>query len=240
MLIRWEVDLCEFLKAYPSEPRLKNLRGAARQAVFVESAIADLRAAEHRLHIAGLLGGLQPYIAGAGLTGHDMSSTLGSLFAHAVILYARATHGKSKGRPFIIPTDRFAAEQLECHNRIIPLRNEGLAHYGKTEEFLHGPWSQETIKVDLHPEGMTPSFCGVVMHHRPHLVDDLRIAIAAAMARGVELEDQAFVKLSAALQEWKSSDPSYKEKIAKFPLDGDFYRVRNGEEARSWSHEPTD
>ncbi len=142
-----EVDLIRAVTKLERQGRYLKLARLVRMFLGASSALTDLEYAAvklqimHELAMKDRTAPLLKEIPQDEVEAHIQSS----LYDHAVILYARAVGtSPNKGRQHVPILDRFDASDIDASDRILKLRNKGVAHFDKTSDFIDGPISQET------------------------------------------------------------------------------------------------
>lgn len=139
------VDLAEFSRAIRNRPAGRDLGDAViklNDACVVERGLqhADLLLAEinnYADHIHSRDDTTDDEAYGLGAVG-------GALFAQAIIVYTRVTHG-STTLTYRLTRSDMTAEQAEVHDRILILRNQVVAHYVHKAKHAQGAWDKQFV-----------------------------------------------------------------------------------------------
>lgn len=133
-----DIDLAALARTLGKRRQHPELQKKIKQAISVASAFQDLKAAREALdelkNIHSLREGSERVA--------DYESVVGSaLFAHAIILYARATDTKpaSDERWKWFGRDMLTEGKRVWHKEVMDYRNQVLAHFGHGEKSSSGP-----------------------------------------------------------------------------------------------------
>lgn len=140
-----DIDLIALLPLLEKSSKYNELAKRIQRVVTIGSARQDL---DHAADALSFLGRIQKESPPA-LAEKDLSNMVGALFAHAVILYARATETKPIDRQFWFNRSMLTEGEQAWHDQAIRYRNKVLAHFGKGGHLKEGPTIRDHLVVQL-------------------------------------------------------------------------------------------
>ncbi|MEW6629120.1 MAG: hypothetical protein AB1431_20290 [Pseudomonadota bacterium] len=218
-------DLAAALPAIVAAGAYPALAEAIRRACSAASAHEDLRAARDALILLRRFTKEEGFGTDFSEAEHD--TMVGTLFSHAVLLYARATETKPiKGeRDFWFGRSKLTQNQRAIHQEAMDLRNTAIAHFGKAATLPDGALVREALVMRPIAGGTHFAFFAARRQNRAHFAADLLaltetvqdLAFAAVQARYAEIG--AAVRAAA-----EARDPLLIDILRRFPFSGaDFF-----------------
>lgn len=198
-------DLGKIAEDLRSVGLMPELRRAIEHAIDANSALWDLKAAGEAVVCLADLPAVR-----ADVREQDVPSMLWqSLIAYAIILYARATKTKHKGRRETFDvTPEFSEIEKSAHREICDLRDMAVAHFGTGASYKGGFWVRETAIAILGDTGVGFAIASMRIAGEPDLVARLSSQIAQATSLMESVCDQKIARLSALFHEAAKSSPS--------------------------------
>lgn len=147
-----KIDLSEIANQLVKEGRHKKLSGLITKTLSIASAQKDLVDAGECLRI--LIEMLSKRSTETQIT-QDTGPIGGALFAHACILYCRATDTESEARKKWFGIELLEPELHDLHRELVKLRNQVIAHFGRDTDSPAGPGIRDALVLTLTPQGET-------------------------------------------------------------------------------------
>lgn len=145
-----DIDLIALAALLEKKTKYKGLAHKIKLVASAGSAFQDLKHAQEAMHL------LHEYQSAPSPRKAEPreSTSVGALFAHAVILYSRATTTRTPQRLQWFGEAKLTPGEREWHRQIIRYRDEVVAHYGRGEHLKEGP-SVKDVLVMRVPKGPT-------------------------------------------------------------------------------------
>jgi len=145
-----QLDLSALAELVLAKGRHKKLGRLIRKALSIASAQKDLVDAGECLRVLNPLLARSPqptsFPQDSGVIG-------GALFAHAVVLYSRATDTSTSERDKWFGIELLSDEQRPHHRELMQLRNEVVAHFGRSKAGPAGPSVRDVLVLKQAPKG---------------------------------------------------------------------------------------
>lgn len=123
-----------------------------------------------------------------------------SLFMSSLILYARATELGSKGKARVKFKDALNQIQRKTHDRMLSLRNNGLAHYGYGDD-LSNEWSKAIcvliVDGDQWNIGVTGQFFNYKGNYQLELLGLIDVVEKYLIDTGIRKREEIFSLISS-------------------------------------------
>ncbi|ESX82517.1 hypothetical protein NKJ87_07345 [Mesorhizobium sp. M0027] len=128
----------------PNRAPFRAIGKAIRRRVEAGSALLDLKSASHKVAMLARLVGRESAIVETEFQDDERASIGGSLFQHALLLYARvATSNDQRGAMPL--TNGWTDEQRAKHRHLLDLRRKVVAHFGYGDHYADGTWAMDRL-----------------------------------------------------------------------------------------------
>ena len=107
-------------------------------------------------------------------------------FTHALMLYCRAVHSSTKTRHKIDVLGSFTPELKALHSNITALRDNVVAHYGRGDNQVGGPWNHDHVVLRTNNFGFEFSYPHMRTASKAAVVQSLLTLIEKSLARMME------------------------------------------------------
>lgn len=168
----------------------------------------------------------------------DASTTVGALFDHAIILYARATTPKGE-RLSLIGTPKDPDDRA-LHDEVLRLRSSVVAHFGRGDLLTEGPFYKEAVILNVFAVGTEQKHQVSVYTQRTanrvRFARRLAVLIDHRLADVMERFEPLQISVRNSLDEALANDLDLFGRLAayEFDIDGFFATKGFAEHYRQW------
>lgn len=190
-----DIDLIALAVRLEKKPKYKGLVHKIKLVTSAGSAFQDLRHAQEAMNL------LREYQSAPSPRKADPreSTTVGALFAHAVILYSRATTTRTPHRLQWFGENKLTPGEREWHRQIIRYRDEVVAHFGRGEHLREGP-SVKDVLVMRVPNGPTNQVNVQYVESRAQTRASLSAKLSLLLTKTIALAQACFQDRLDSLQ----------------------------------------
>ena len=216
----FEYDLSAALPTLRQRGGQDDLVTAIERALSVASAHQDLSDAADALQLLGMLTKGDGH---GGLTGAELSTAAGCLFAQAVILYARATETKPIEREKWFGREKLKGDGRELHLEAMELRNHALAHFGKAADMADGPLVREALVMRRVTEGVGIAFYSARAQNRAQFARRLMGLVKHVRSMAYDATQARYVELGTVLSAASRRDAGVPALMRRYRFDHDAF-----------------
>lgn len=190
-----DIDLIVLAARLEKKQKYKSLVHKIKLVTSAGSAFQDLTHAQEAMNL------LREYQTAPSPRKADAreSTTVGALFAHAVILYSRATTTKTTQRLQWFGESKLTPGEREWHRQIIRYRDEVVAHFGRGEHLKEGP-SVKDVLVMRVPSGPTNQLVVQYVESRAQTRGSLSAKLTLLLTKTIALAQTCFQDRLDSLQ----------------------------------------
>lgn len=214
-----DIDLIVLAARLEKKQKYKSLVHKIKLVTSAGSAFQDLTHAQEAMDL------LREYQSSPSPRKADAreTTTVGALFAYAVILYSRATTTKTPQRLQWFGERKLTPGEREWHRQIIRYRDEVVAHYGRGEHLKEGP-SVKDVLVMRVPSGPTNQLVVQYVESRAQTRASLSAKLTLLLTKTIALAQTCFQERLDSLQPemfpYMRDDPEF-ARLAKLCLFDD-------------------
>jgi len=145
-------DIGHVAECLPNRAPFKAVSKAIRRRVEVGSARLDLQSASQKMMLLGRLVGRESAVLEVEFQADERASIGGSLFQHALLLYASVANNNDERGPMPL-TNGWTDEQRAKHKHLLDLRRKVIAHFGYGGHYADGAWALDRLLLVRAPTG---------------------------------------------------------------------------------------
>lgn len=221
------------LLAIASELRLQGrqpaLVDAIERASHAASAHEDLREARSCLILLQAL--TCDESSGPLLPKGELSTLAGALFAHSIILYARATDTPPIDRKPWFGRSKLSLPDRATHKRVMDLRNKTFAHFGRASDMPEGPMVKEALVLRLYNNQPVVAFYASRVQNRAALVPLMLDLVETVLGLAKSASLARFNEIGSEWNAAALADPTLIETFRNRLFDPTAFFVAQGAQA---------
>ncbi|MET4198707.1 hypothetical protein [Bradyrhizobium sp. LA6.12] len=141
-----------------------------------------------------------------------------AVFIHALMLYCRAVHSSTKERHKIDVLGSYTPEQKVLHADITALRDNVVAHYGRGDNHVGGPWNHDHIVLRTNPSGFAFSYPRIRVGSKAVVVQSLLTLIEKSLARMIEYGTKKQNELAGLIRTALQEDDEFINRVSSYPF----------------------